>query len=143
MSYQIERARFHLAEHYQQQYVAVVPRGTDPKELEDPQFFATVANQCRAAGRIWVECEDGTWVADLYIQGVGPQFVMAKVLAVHQLGPVSEPKQTPPGYEVQWAGVHHKFRVVRKSDDAVVHKGEDTKSGAERWLAEHLKAVEA
>lgn len=143
----LERARFHLSEHYQQNYVAVVPKDTDPRSLEDPAFFANVAFMCRASGRIFVECEDGTWLADLYIRSVGPQFVMAKLLQIWDMADYAPPdaSATPvaefTGYKVEWSGRHTKWRVVRESDKAVIHSGDDTRSIAEGWLREHMKAV--
>lgn len=143
----IERARFHLAEHYQQGYVAVVPKNTDPRSLEDPAYFANVANLCRASGKIFVECEDGTWVADMYIRAVGPQYVMAKVLNIWDLSDYKPQAETETsekaGYKVEFAGRFHKWRVIRISDSAVVHKEADTRELAEAWLNEHLKAVKA
>jgi len=143
----IDRARFHLAEHYQQGYVAIVPQGTDPRDLEDPAYFANVAFMCRASGRIFVECEDGTWLADMYIRAVGPQYVMARILNVWDMAdfkPESEGQTTEiSGFKVQWSGMYTKWRVVRLSDNAVVSKDHETKGSAEGWLREHLKAVKA
>lgn len=143
----LDRARFHLAEHYQQHYVAVVPQGTDPRSLEDPAFFSNVAFMCRAAGRIFVECEDGTWLADLYIRSVGPQFVMAKLLQVWDMSDFAPPEAAAAptavfaGYKVGWSGRHTKWRVVRESDNAIIHSGEDSREAAEGWLREHMKAA--
>jgi len=143
----IDRTRFHLAEHYQQCYVVVVPQGTDPRALEDPAFFSNVAFMCRASGRIFAECEDGTWIADLYIRSVGPQYVMAKILSVWDMSdykPESELQTSEvSGYKVQWSGMYTKWRVVRLSDKAIVSKDIETKELAEAWLHEHLKAIAA
>lgn len=141
----LERTRFHLAEHYQQHYVAVVPQGTEPRMLEDPAFFANVAFMCRASGRIFVECEDGTWLADLYIRSVGPQFVMTRILQVwvDDYAPPDAAREASEfaGYKVKWSGPHSKYRVIRDVDSAVIHEKEDSREGAEVWLREHMKAA--
>jgi len=142
----LERTRFHLSEHYQQNYVAVVPQGTDPRSLEDPAFFANVAFMCRPSGKIFVECEDGTWLADMYVRSVGPQFVMAKILQVWDLADYKpiEASETPTiraGYRVDWSNRHTKWRVVRESDNAIVRDKEESRESAEAWLNEHLKAL--
>lgn len=140
--YTLSRDRFHLAEHYQQGYVAVVPQGTKPQDIEDPMFLSGVANQCRPSGRIFVECEDGTWVADVYIRFVGPQYVTCKLLNVWDLNEAAvAPVAVDSGYVIKWAGNHYKWRVIREADSAVVQANLQSEDAARFWLNEHLKAV--
>lgn len=143
----LERMRFHLAEHYQSQFVALVPETTQPEDLEDPAFFGLVANQCRASGRIFVEREDGMWIADCYIKAVGPMFVMCKVLNVWDLSdysaevPQVDATKSRTGYTVKFRGNHYKWGVIRASDQSCIHSGEATQDLAEKWLSEHLIAA--
>lgn len=146
----IERGRVHLLEHYRQDYVAVIPQEVDPKDLEDPSYWAPVASQFRPFGRIEARAEDGTWIAELVITSLGRNFAICKQIAFHRLTSadidqtrISAEETKATGYEIQWKGQHNKFCVIRESDGAIVHKGEDQKSGADKWLGEHLKAISA
>jgi len=139
--YILSRDRFQPAEYYQN-YFATVPQDTKPEDIEDPMFFSGVAGQCRACGQIRVLCEDGTWLADYFVTGVGPQFVMARLMQLYRFDTTEpSPAVADSGYIVKWAGHRYKYRVIRKADGAVVHSEEETQQGAQNWLDEHLKAV--
>lgn len=139
----LDRARFHLAEHHRQDYVAIIPQGMQPQDLENASYWSVVSNICRPFGRIEARAEDGSWIAELVITEVGRQFVRVKILQLYTLSAV-EPAGEETGdqnYEVLWRGQHHKFCVKRLADNEIVHTGEATKDGARGWLREHLKAL--
>lgn len=141
---QIDRARFSQSEFKQERYFASIPQDTKPEQLLDPQFFAAVSGMCRVSGIIWCEWEDGTLLAELWIQSVGQSFVLVKMLRCVNLSeiPMGLPQDTPaPEYKVVWRGAHHRHSVVRIKDSQVVSSLHDTKAAADRWLEEHLKAV--
>lgn len=142
--YQISRDRFHEQQHKQQTYFVQVPSGVRPEQLEDPAFFSTVAQMCRPSGLMFVESDDGLWLAQAYIISVGTNFVNVRVLQVWNMADYKAPpvpNVDPKGYEVQWGGRHHAWRVVRESDKAAVYTGGKSKQDAEAWLTEHLKAM--
>lgn len=141
--YQISRDRFHEQQHKQQTYFVQVPSGVRPEQLEDPAFFSTVATMCRPSGLIFVESDDGLWLAQAYIISVGTNFVNVRVLQVWDMAEYKGPpaQSEPTGYKVEWGGRHHKWRVVRDSDKAVVYKDGASEQDAKNWLTEHMKAV--
>lgn len=141
--YQIARNRFQFSENAQRQYFVRVPAFVRPEQLEDPKFFATVAGLCHASGIMFVEHDEGKWLANVYIRSVGPNFVITKVLQVWDLeqGDEQPAAEKLAGYEVAWGGRYDKWRVIREADRAVVHKGAESREAAKLWLDEHLKAV--
>lgn len=143
MTYQISRDRFGEQQHMQACYFARVPTGVKPEQMEDPAFFALVAPLCRPSGLMFVESDDGMWLAQVYIISVGPNFVNARVLQVWDMTTYKAPATAaePTGYKVEWAGRHHGWRVVRESDKAVVFKEGKQQAEAQNWLNDHLKAV--
>lgn len=141
--YQISRDRFHEQQHRQQTYFVQVPSGIKPEQLEDPAFFSTVASLCRPSGLMFVESDDGLWLAQTYIISCGANFVNVRVLQVWDMSEYKGPaaQADPSGYKVEWGGRYHGWRVVRESDKAVVFKEGKAKQEADVWLTEHLKAV--
>lgn len=143
-AYQLTRDRFGEAQHSQQSYFVRVPSGVKPEDMEDPAFFSAVAPLCRPSGRIFVEADDGLWLADAYIVSCGTNYVHVRVLQVWNMAEwkaPATPTPAPTGYKVEWGGRHHKWRVVREADAAVVHKEAASETDAHAWLNEHLKAL--
>ena len=137
----IDRERFHLAEHYRQDYVAVVPQGITPENIEKSDYWSVVVNIMRPGGRIEVEGEDGSWSADCKILLVGPTWAKVKVLHVYRYETGETPKDAPLDYRVYWRGRHHRWAVQRMSDGEIIKNNLGSQSLAEDALAQHRKAM--
>lgn len=138
----IEQERFHFKESYWQDYVAIIPQGISPEDLESSDYWSIVAFKCRAGGHIWAECEDGTWEALCKIRNVGPTWVSVKLMQVYRYEPEEEP-EADKDYEVFWRGQHYQFAIRRISDGAVIKNGLYPKHVALQALVEHRKAMAA
>ena len=71
---------------------------------------------------IQVHAEDMSFYAELYVVSVDTK--AARVRELRYIPLDNTPlKVIPPEYDVEWAGPHHRWRVVRVSDKSVIEKG--------------------
>lgn len=106
------------------------------EEVQKPEFWAHVAKPVKAGDRIEVVAADGSWFAELYVRSSAAQSLNVAVMRYcdfSKKSEVEEPAKTEPEYEVKFAG-RAKWRVMRKSDNAVMIEGLDTKEQAEEWI---------
>ena len=106
------------------------------EDVMEPAFWCHVAKMMEPHQRIHVDVADGTWSAVLMVRDVAPHSV-ATSLEFH--ADMSEDVATlgdAADYKVEWAGPHHKNRVVRVSDNMVIKHGFAQKAEAEAWVRE-------
>lgn len=120
--------------------VACVPVGVTIADVLKPEFWVHVAPRLRPLAYILVLPDDGTWEAHLRVRSVS-----GKAAQVELLEPVKEYSAAAPApddsFVVEWGGPVHLWRVVRRSDNAVIEKGIQTKEAAYARLPELLKAA--
>jgi hypothetical protein len=140
---QISTIRFKPAEQISLTFIATAHENTFPEDLLDPAYFAHVASDLRPYYKIEARADDGTWFAEFLVLEVGRNWVRTYMLAKHMLT-TSDVAMTQAAalspYEVKWRGPHCKWSVIRKADKSVVHEGEESQPGADKWMLERLKA---
>lgn len=151
-----------VAEFTRTVYAATPDHGTSVEDLCSPETWAHVAKQFRAGDRIEVVPVSGGWFAELYVRKVDEHGVHVTVLRQHNLTDdtvVGKPstakstaaKPTPPGkeaddtfksdlYDVKFGGAD-KWRVLRKSDKAVMAKHLNSREEGEAWVKENETAL--
>lgn len=119
-----------------------VPHGVKPEALLDPAFWAHRAPKMKPWDEIRARAQDGTWMGRYLVLDSSRVWVRVKLLEFHQLtssdvsltqASMGQLKDFKDQHNVVFRGMH-KWSVVRKSDKAVLHQGEEQKEGAAAWL---------
>jgi hypothetical protein len=136
-------ARFSLATHVVNEWSVVAEAGTTFEQIkDDPAYWAHVANKLRAADIIHVRSDDSAYYARLYVRSVEKMAANVIVLEFHDFSNLVEmPASIDAEYRVEWAGPHHKFRVVRLKDNMAVQTGFLTKEAAILAMVGQSKAA--
>lgn len=132
--------------HYIQRLRHIVPPEVPFEAVLRPEFWAHVAPKLRPQDEIVVSTEDGSWRAELVVRwvrrlAVGVSPLHYKDFAEEEAAQPAEARDS--GFDVEWGGPSHKWRVVRKSDRAVVKKSLETQAQAEQWVKNHQVAQAA
>jgi hypothetical protein len=134
-------SRHKLTEHVNQVHSITVEIGTTLEHVQNPAFLAHIAPIITQYDRILVKPDDGAWYADLLVVECANNWVKTQVFAFLQID--KEFVNTPDAFEthrVEFAGAHHKWRVVRNSDNEVVKSGM-SKGEAHLWRDEYVKTI--
>lgn len=141
---QLEATRFKGAEYVRVIHHAAPFDNTEPEDLLTPDYWAHVADQFKPFDRVEALANNGAWWAEYIVVACGRAYAQLRMLRKVDLDPVSINKALQSAlhaYEVRHRGPHDMWSVIRRSDNAVVHEGEQTESGANNWLVNHLKAL--
>ena len=137
-------ARFKAEAQVANDWSAVVEAGTAFDQVkDDPAFWSHVQRFVRVGDIIHVRADDGAYYARLYVRATGAQGLTVEVLEYHDFSKLKTVSDDDAEFDVEWAGPHHKFRIVRKADKAVVQSGFDTKPAAIAAMAGLFKAKAA
>lgn len=142
----LSQNRLQLAEHYSVTYAASLPADHTLEDAQKPDYWAHSAARLRQGDLIRLIPEDGSYFAELIVTATGKGYARVKLLRsidLHEA--VAEAAGTAlldaPMF-VKWFGPQVKFGVVRKSDNERIKEGFSEKAQAERWMAEHLAALD-
>lgn len=136
------------AEYQRNDWIATPALGTQPRELTDPGYWASVAHNMRVWDRIDVRAADGTWWVELLVVAVEPFAVKVHPLRFWQLDRAADPgilpqleEAVPDGYEIRYRGDKARWCVLRLSDSIWVREGELSRGHAALWLQRHLRVL--
>lgn len=140
---QLNPTRMKEAEFERQTYFAKAHENTHPEDLLDRAYWAHVATRLKPWDKVEVVANDGTWWAEFLVLEAGRtwakvEMLRHKSLTASDVSASQATAMTP--YEVVHRGTDSKWSVIRKSDRAVMHEGEETQGGAIDWLNDRLKA---
>jgi hypothetical protein len=133
-------ARVQLAEQARNTWYVNVDMDTTPEHCLDGSFWEHVAKIIKPGDNIHVLPDDMSWELVLHVAGQEPLFVHVVKKALYNLIPATAPVIVPSRYKIQFAGAHHKWRVLR--DDSPLKDGFATADLARRYAANHQAAVE-
>lgn len=142
---QITAGRVKQAEFARNVWVAVAPHGETLESALNPAWWAGVASQFKMWDRIELRAEDGSWFAELVVVAASRLAVDARVIghtefdAQPTVVAPSDPDALPSGYDVNFGGPVHKYRVVRKADGEVMAHGM-SKKDATAWAWDYVNA---
>ena len=127
-------------------YVVIALHGVTPQHLLKTSFWQHHTQQLKRGDEVRVEAEDGSFVAWLYVQAVGPKDVKMQLRQSINLDPMSpEDLAIPDGHTVVFRGLISKWSVLRKDDNGkftdVLKEGFESKSAATRWLGAHVMSL--
>ncbi len=135
--------RMKLAEFMRQDWVVNAEEGTTLEELQDPVYWSHMAPALQQFDHIEVREETGAWVATLMVLRAERTLAIVKLLDHTPLGAADEEFKASATYVVKYSGPHHRYRVIRASDGAVVQSGLFDKRAANDWIEQFEKAVRA
>lgn len=139
---QLNPARMKECEFERTCYVMTAHEETLPEDLLNPDYWSHVAEKLRPWDKIEARADDGTWYAEFIVLETSRRW--AKVCLLFSVAlttkDVSLSQSAKDEYSVEFKGPMRKWSVIRKSDSAMIHEGEQTKDGAYQWLANRLKA---
>jgi len=123
-------------------WVVTAHENTRPEDMLDPEYWTHVSERLRPFDKIEARADDGSWYAEFLVLDVSRRWATVHALRIDHLTTkdVSLSKVMSDEYTVEWKGPAHKHSVIRKTDGAVLHEGEQTKAGAYQWLSNRLKA---
>jgi len=135
----ITMSRFHnLVDRLNHWYVEA-EMGTTVEQVMDESYFANISMHLRAGATITVMPDDMAWKLELHVSGSGNKWAHVVKLNYYDLTPATPPVKLPSIYKVEYAGSHHKFRVLREGN--MLKDGFETESLAARWAKNHEDAV--
>ncbi len=136
----ITAARFGLLEQARNSWLVNVDMDTTPEQCLDGSFWEHVAKLIQPGDNIHVLPDDMSWELVLHVAGQEPLFVHVVQKSFFKLVPATAPTIVPSRYTVQFAGAHHKWRVLR--DGNPLKENFATADLARRYAANHQAAVE-
>lgn len=122
-SYKVLPSEFSEARYTTNRWSITARAGT-PYEaiLGDPAYWAHIATKLKQCDIIEVHAQDRSYYAELYV--LAAESKSARVAELCAVTLDNSPTVTlPSNYDVEWAGPHHKWRVIRISDKTVIEKG--------------------
>lgn len=142
MTLPLPEQRFGAAEYQRQVWQVVLPQGGDYQAVFDPGYWAHVASRLKPGDLIEVRNDENTLFAMLYVRGV--ERMAAKLGEIsHITFGEAVSVDLDDGYLVRWNGPHHRFAVIRKTDNEVIKSGFQLREDAEVWRLSHVKAMAA
>jgi hypothetical protein len=140
----LEPGRFHGLEFKCNHWQAVVPVEHTLDNLLDPAYWSMLAERFSPFDEVRALAEDGTWIAYLIVRETGKNYVkmhLDRLIPMEVFDPSVMEGQGMNDYTISFRGVHYKWSVKRKKDNAYIHEQAASRGEAVRWLQEHLKAV--
>lgn len=132
-------ARISLMEQARNTWLVNVDMDTTPEHCLDGSFWEHVAKMMQPGDNIHVLPDDMSWELVLHVCGQEPLFLHVVEKQRYKLVPATAPVIIPSRYTVQFAGAHHKWRVLR--DAKPLKDGFATADLARRYAANHQAAV--
>lgn len=137
----ILQAQVKTAEFVRTVWCLTAEHGATLADVSKPESWAHVARAFKAGDRIEVVPESGEWFAELYVRSAtsnGLKVVVLREVVFDE--PPAPAASEPEDYDVSYSKTE-KWRVVRKSDKAVMVSGLASKAEGEAWLVEHSTLV--
>jgi len=133
--------RLKQAEQYCTAYAAVLPHDQSLDDALNPEYWANVAATLRQHDTIRIIPEDGSYFAELLVLDAARGYAKVKVLRHVPLDEVAEETAAPSGFTVKFNGPHDRWTVIRDVDKEKLKTGFVEKTGAQRWLDDHLASM--
>jgi hypothetical protein len=141
MAVTLPPTRLQRAEHYCVAYAVVLPGGVTLDQAMKPEYWAHVGKNLRQHDTIRLIPEDGSYFAEALVLDSGPGFAKLKMLRHVSLEENGEAVAETVDFFVKYNGPHDKWSVIRRSDGEKLKTGLAAKPDAQRWLDDHLAAI--
>lgn len=133
-------ARFGLEAEFNTVWRVNVSMDVKPEDCLDEMFWAHLSNHLRPCDTIRVIPDNMSWELLLHVAGKGRGWAHVIEKERYDLRTTKVEIQLPPIYKVEFAGSHHKWRVLREGN--MLRDGFETEGLARRYAANHESAVD-
>jgi hypothetical protein len=134
--------RFKRAEFMEPVHHALVPEGCTADDLKRPEFWAHVSRIMGFGHLVHAMAEDRSFYAQGIVLDAGATWAKIDWFMVRELGAATNLDAEDEDYVVRFIPTKG-FRVVRKSDRAVIKDGLADRGAALIYIKEHRKALAA
>lgn len=125
------------------EWSVVVEKGVTLEDLLDPTFWTHTSQiKFRTDDLLHVRCDDGSFYGKFYVRSADSKSARVVKLEFYQFDAI-ENADGEIGLKVEYGGPHHRWRVVRVADGAVLAHGLKNKEDALAWQAGNLKSLAA
>lgn len=131
--------RFGLAEESRNVWRVTVPVEIIPEQVMDEAFWSNVARLLQPGDEIQVLPDNYAWRRDLFVAANGTNWAQVQLLQHFSLSQAKPHPLVPSKYKVEFAGAHHKWRVLREGEP--LKDGFASEKLARQWAANHEAAV--
>lgn len=121
---------------------ANVPAGVDLATVLDPGYLGHYTKVLTAGDILEVVCDDGSWMAWLWVMFVGTAEVKCQTIWETTFEKASQ-ADVSETHKIKWISPTRKYAVVRKDDGKVLKDMLYPESEAAAYLRQHLKNIEA
>lgn len=144
---QAHTSRFQSAEYARTYYVYTVEAKTPYEALFEPAYWAHICSEkgLRAYDVIEVRTDEGLYFAQLLVLQADRLSARVAEIAYADLtkARASQATAASSGVRIRYAGPHHKWRIERVSDSAVIQHGFADEISAQVWMADNRKSLAA
>lgn len=137
----LNQSRFNQAEYVRNIWAVTPEAGTKVEDMLDPAFWSHVAASLKPWDKIEVRAEDGTFYAELLVLQSARNWAKVRLLSRVELKDAMPEGREVDGHIIKWAGPHAKWRVIRSTDNAVIHEKAESEAAANKWLTDHLRVT--
>lgn len=132
--------RVQMAEHGRNIWLITAEGGEYQEDFLQPEYYANVAVNMRPMDHVEIRCDDGSFWGEYLVIAADRQWAQVMELRSHRLVQALQ-QPTDKRFRVEYKGPHLKHSVIRLQDSAVLHEGEQTASGANRWLEDYIRTI--
>lgn len=132
-------ARFGLEAEYNNVWRVNVPIEVTATQTLDQDYWCHLAMHLRPGDTIRVMPDNMKWEQQLHVANVGKTWAHVIQKELYDLSVLHDPEILPSIYKIEFAGSHHKWRVLRRGK--MLKDGFETDALANRWAANHEAAT--
>ena len=135
--------RINLAEFARQDWVVNAEEGTTVEQVQDSSYWAHTSAKFKPYDHIEVRAEDGAWIAEFIVMDCSRNWARLFRLSYNALTTKDVSiSQAAAKYFVKWKGPHHKFAVIRASDNAIISEEHATQEAGVVAMRQHELVTE-
>ena len=144
----INLANFKGAEYERTVWIANIAHGLTLEDVLSRAYWSHVCAQMKPWDKVELRADDGTWYAEAIVLDCSRTWAQLHVICHENLTSAdvaqsqAEIETKMSDYLVKWAGAA-KWRVIRKSDGAVLQDQIQQKPDAVAWLANYVSTEAA
>jgi hypothetical protein len=107
--------------------------GTFPENYLEPETWAHIPEtKLRQGARIEITAEDGSWFCELLVRSRKGSIIHVEMLREHKFDAIDGKEHD--AFDIEYAGKVARWRVMRRTDRAVLVDKLATKSEAVQWI---------